>query len=325
MSPVIPLMAALDLGSNNFRLLIAQMHHNKIVPLYEAKETLRIGAAVDEQGNILPEIFSEMVDCLRGFKEIIQSYQVEVSAVAIVATHVFRHAPNSSVILPKLERILGYPIRVLSGEEEAWLVFKGVTHSLPPSDEKRFVVDIGGGSTECIVGRGYIPEYSCSMKMGCVSWTKRFFDVSDLSSQSFEMAEQAALEQLQHVQEALLKQSWDVVYASAGTLRIVMEVLSGLGFSQKRLLISELCELKEKLIEHRCLSFVCGEKHSLNQLSVLPGGVALLMALMKAFNVEEIFPSEGALQLGVLYDLCSTPKWYELHEQKRFFSTMISL
>jgi exopolyphosphatase / guanosine-5'-triphosphate,3'-diphosphate pyrophosphatase len=304
-APLAPFLgASLDLGSNNFRLLIAELHHSRVVPIYEKKVSLRIGAQLDSCGNILATCYSKMLDCILHFKASLEQYKVEKKFVSVVATHVFREAPNALDIIRKLEAVLHYPIKVLTGEQEAQLVFKGVIQSLPKSNEKRLVIDIGGGSTECVIGKGLVPDYLCSMKMGCVSWTHRYFDLVHLTTQAFKLAEKKAFEQLQPYRQRLMNQSWDKVYASSGTLRIVLEVLADCSMNHEYVSLVELNRLHALLLEHRSLfNFTKLCRHSVDELSVLPGGVILLITLMKTLGIEEISPSQGALQLGVLYDL----------------------
>ena len=166
-------LAVVDLGSNSFRLEIGRVEGDQIYRLDTWRETLRIGAAIDTGGRLTPEARKATLACLARFAERLRG--LHPSAVRVVATNTFRVATNAAKFLPRAERVLGYPIDVITGHEEARLIYMGVAHVLPPSDEPRLVIDIGGGSTEFVIGRGLAPERLESLKIGCVGVSQRFF------------------------------------------------------------------------------------------------------------------------------------------------------
>src|SRR5262245_38884478 len=183
-------LAVVDMGSNSFRLEVGRVEGDQIYRLDTWRETLRIGAGIDDQGRLTPEARRAALACLARFGERIKG--LHPSAVRAVATNTFRVAKNAASFLAQAGRVLGFRIDVITGYEEARLIYNGVAHVLPPSDEPRLVVDIGGGSTEFIIGRGFLPERLESLKIGCVGMTRRFFADGTLSATAFAAADTAA-------------------------------------------------------------------------------------------------------------------------------------
>src|SRR6266853_5871633 len=180
-------LAVVDLGSNSFRLEIGRVEGGQIYRQDTWRETLRFGAGLDSEGRIKPAAMKAAIECLQRFRERLSG--VHPSAVRAVATNTFRVAKNAREFLPHAERALGFPIDVIGGHEEARLIYNGVAHVLPATDEPRLVIDIGGGSTEFIIGRGLAPERLESLKIGCVGITKRFFPDGRLSAHAFAAAD----------------------------------------------------------------------------------------------------------------------------------------
>src|SRR5256885_3019482 len=166
-------LAVVDLGSNSFRLEIGGVEGGQIYRQDTWRETLRFGAGLDSEGRIKPAAMKAAIGCLQRFRERLSG--VHPSAVRAVATNTFRVAKNASEFLPLAERALGFPIDVIGGHEEARLIYLGVAHVLPPSTAPRLVIDIGGGSTEPIIGRGLQPEGPGSLKICRGRGTQRFF------------------------------------------------------------------------------------------------------------------------------------------------------
>jgi exopolyphosphatase/guanosine-5'-triphosphate,3'-diphosphate pyrophosphatase len=294
-------LAVVDLGSNSFRLEIGRIEGDQIYRQDTWRETLRFGAGLDRHGRIKPAATRLALACLARFRERLSG--VHPSAVRAVATSAFRLASNAREFLPKAERALGSPIDVISGHEEARLIYLGVAHELPPTDAPRLVVDIGGGSTEFIVGRGLEPDRLESLSLGCVSATQRFFPDGRVSAAAFAAAETAARVEIEAIAGDFGAAHWKDAYASSGTAAALAEILEQNGFSAGGITPAGLARLRKQLIRARSAA-----RRKLNALKpervpVLAGGLAIMSAAVAELDIARIDPVGGALRLGVLYDL----------------------
>lgn len=294
------LAAAVDLGSNSFRLQVGRIVDNQIYPLDGLKETVRLAAgltpdrildsAAQQRGLAALSIFAER---LRGFDQ---------TAVRSVATNTLRVAKNAREFLLKAEETLGFPIEVISGREEARLIYLGVAHALPNPRLKQLVVDIGGGSTELIIGQNIEPIQLESLYMGCVSYSLRFFPDGRVDKQSFREAELAARRELQSIVHAYRETGWDEVIGSSGTARAIMDVLEQNGLSAQGITHEGLHKLSSELIRAGSASRMRLQGLRADRLPVLPGGLAIMSAIFNELNLQHMEFSDGALRLGVLYD-----------------------
>src|SRR5437867_2491443 len=217
------------MGSNSFRLEVGRVEGDQIYRLDTQRETLRIGAAVDAKGNLTAEARRAALACLARFGERLAGF--DRSAVRAVATNAFRVARNAPAFLAQAEPTLGFPIDVISGHEEARLIYLGVAHVLPPATEPRLVVDIGGGSTEFIIGRGLEPQALESLKIGCVGMSQRFFGDGILSAGAFAEAQTAARVEIEGIARDFARGHWHEAYASSGTALALADILEQNGLS----------------------------------------------------------------------------------------------
>jgi len=192
-----PTLAAVDLGSNSFRLEIGRVQGSQIYPLDTWKDTVRFGAGLDADGNIKPESQARALAALARFGERLRGWPS--NAVRAVATNTLRVARNAGAFLPEAEKTLGFPIEIVSGREEARLIYLGVSHTLPLSNAPRLVVDIGGGSTEFIIGRGFEPQRVESLKLGCVGFSMRYFAGGKVTRSALRKAELDASSQVEEI------------------------------------------------------------------------------------------------------------------------------
>jgi exopolyphosphatase/guanosine-5'-triphosphate,3'-diphosphate pyrophosphatase len=294
-------LAVVDMGSNSFRLEIGRVEGDQIYRLDTWRETLRIGAGIDDRGRLTPEARRAAIACLARFGERIRG--LHPSAVRAVATNTFRLATNAAVFLPKAERALGFPIDVITGHEEARLIYNGVAHVLPATTEPRLVVDIGGGSTEFIIGRGHTPLKLDSLKIGCVGLTKRFFGSGKLTATAFAQADTVARAEIEVIAKEFGREHWSAAYASSGTALALAEILEQNGLSAAGITPDGLARLRKRMIG-------CGHVERLalaalkpERVPVLAAGLAIMAAAVGELGVERINPVGGALRLGVLYDL----------------------
>jgi exopolyphosphatase/guanosine-5'-triphosphate,3'-diphosphate pyrophosphatase len=222
-------LAVVDMGSNSFRLEVGRVEGDQIYRLDTQRETLRVGAGIDAKGNLTAEARRSALACLARFAERLAG--LHPTAVRAVATNAFRTAGNAADFLAEAQRTLGFPIDVISGHEEARLIYLGVAHVLPASPAPRLVVDIGGGSTEFIVGRGFEPIVLESLKIGCVDVSRRFFAEGRLTAGSFDAAETAARAEIEAIGADFDRGNWRDAYASSGTALALAEILEQNGFS----------------------------------------------------------------------------------------------
>jgi exopolyphosphatase/guanosine-5'-triphosphate,3'-diphosphate pyrophosphatase len=294
-------LAVVDMGSNSFRLELGRVEGDQIFRLDTWRETLRMGAALDDDGRITPRAQRAALACLARFGERLRG--LHPSAVRAVATNTFRVAANAAEFLGKAEAALGFPIDIISGHEEARLIYLGVAHVLPPSPEPRLVIDIGGGSTELIIGRGLDPERLESLKMGCVSYTKRFFADGQLRADAFLAAETDARAEVEAIAREFGPERWREAYASSGTALALAEILEQNGLSSGGITLQGLMRLRKRMVGagHVRRLRLAGLKPE--RAPVLAGGLAIMAAALDELDVPRINPVGGAMRLGVLYDL----------------------
>ncbi|HEX8010863.1 MAG TPA: Ppx/GppA phosphatase family protein [Casimicrobiaceae bacterium] len=294
-------LAVVDLGSNSFRLEIGRVEGDQIYRLDTWRETLRFGAGLDPQGRIKPAAMKAARECLARFRERLAG--LHPAAVRAVATNTFRVAKNAREFLPQAERALGFPIDVIGGHEEARLIYLGVAHELPRSVEPRLVIDIGGGSTEFIIGRGLEPERLESLKIGCVGMTERFFPDGRLTEEAFAAAETAAGAEIEAIAKEFGPRHWHDAYASSGTAAALSEILEQNGFSGGGITPVGLARLKQRMLAAKHVKRLSLHALKPERAPVLAAGLAIMAAAVAELKVQRIDPVGGALRLGVLYDL----------------------
>ncbi|MDY6828412.1 MAG: exopolyphosphatase [Pseudomonadota bacterium] len=296
-----PRFAAVDLGSNSFHLLIGELHGNEVRPLQKFREKVRLAAGLDQDAYLHEAAQQRGLQCLRMFAQ--RLHGMPQDSVAVRATNTLRVAVNADSFIARAEAVLGYPIEVISGVEEARLIYLGVAHTLADDDHGRLVVDIGGGSTELIVGERFEPLVLESLSIGAVSYSERFFPAGKLTRKGFERAVLSASSELAPVQEALQEYPWIDVVGSSGTVRAVQRVLIQNGWSTDSVTLEGLHALRDQL-----LGFERIEKLNVRGLSnaragIFPAGVAILSAVFETLGLTQMRYSEGALREGILWDL----------------------
>jgi exopolyphosphatase / guanosine-5'-triphosphate,3'-diphosphate pyrophosphatase len=300
-APAATMLAVVDMGSNSFRLEVGRVEGDHIFRLDTVRETLRIGLGIDRNGRLTPAAQRAALACLARFAERLRG--LHPSAVRVVATQTFRAATNAHYFLPKAERTLGFPIDIIGGHEEARLIYLGVAHVLPASSAPRLVIDIGGGSTEFIIGRGMEPERLESLKLGCVGVTQRFFPKGELTAAAFKAAETHARAEIEAVANQFDRAHWHEAFASSGTALALAEILESNGWSSGGITPEGLARLRSRMISAGHVSRLTLEGLKAARAPVLGGGFAVMTAALAELRVERINPVGGALRLGVLYDL----------------------
>ncbi len=295
------LIAAVDLGSNSFRLQVGRVVGNQIYPLDSLKDSVRLAAGLNADKQLDGASQTRGLEALARYGERLRGF--EPGAVRAVATNTLRVAKNASQFLRRAEVALGFPIEVIAGREEARLIYLGVAHSLPDPKRQNFIVDIGGGSTEFIIGRHFQPSQLESLYMGCVSYSLRFFPGGNVDKRQMKAAEIAARRELQSISQIYRDTGWEQAVGSSGTAKAICDLLELNGFSEGGI-------TREGLDHLRSLLLVAGNAERLtleglrpDRIPVLAGGIAIMSAVFHEFGLEQMVFSEGALRLGVLYDL----------------------
>jgi len=295
------LLAALDLGSNSFRLEIGRYHSGHIERIEYLKETVRQGSGLDEDKVLSQAAMQRGWECLARFAERLHGFKKH--QVRAVATQTLREARNREEFLRHAQAILGFAIEVVSGHEEARLIYQGVSRLLPHSDEKRLVVDIGGRSTEMILGQGYTAQAMESYRLGSVAWSGRYFARGAVSAAAFKTAEVAAKAVLDEALDTFPPTDWTVAYGSSGTVGAVAEMLGANGWATGLVTRSGLDWLTDRLIRAGHVDALKLDGLKDDRRPVIAGGLAVLRAIFDLFDIQQMLPAQGALRQGALYDL----------------------
>jgi exopolyphosphatase / guanosine-5'-triphosphate,3'-diphosphate pyrophosphatase len=309
-------LAAVDLGSNSFHLQIGRVVDGQIYPLDAVREVVRLGGGLTAEKRIDRATQAAALDALAKFAERLRGFPRQ--SVRAVGTNALRIAKNSPQFLREARQALGFPIEVISGREEARLIYVGVAHALPPSapseSRRRLVFDVGGGSTEFIIGSGFEPQLTESLYMGCVSYTLRYFPDGKIDKGRMKAAELAARQELESIVRRYRETGWDEAVASSGTARSVENILRENGFAHDGVTREGLEKLRALLLkmEKADPDRIAGLRP--NRAAVLPGGVAILGAVFDELGLDAVKVSEAALRHGVLYDLLGRVEHRDMRE-----------
>lgn len=306
------LLAAIDLGSNSFHMAITRVEHGEIRPIERMADTVQLAAGI-ENGMLSTEAIARGLECLSRFRQALDV--VKPDTVRIVGTNALRVAKNGKAFRQSAEAIIGHPLEVVSGREEARLVYLGVAHSMA-DDGTRLVVDIGGGSTEFIIGERFEARLMESLHMGCVSYADRFFPNAEITERNFEKAYLAAYSEVLNIRKTYIKQGWQDAVGSAGTLRAVESVIVAQGWATSGIDAANLQKLKELLLSYKDFKSLA----KLNGLAekrrnVFASGVAITCAFFDALKIERMRTSTGALREGIVYDTIGRLRHEDVRER----------
>ena len=316
MSEAIPsaseMFAAIDLGSNSFHMIVAREEEGHLQVRDRLREMVRLAAGLDPQGNLDGAARQRALDCLRRFGQRLSGFPE--GSVRAVGTNTLRKA-KSRGFLEEAEEALGHPIEVIAGVEEARLIYLGVAHGLPGSDANRLVVDIGGGSTELILGRHFEPLELESLYMGCVSYSQRFFPGGAISEKSMRDAVIAARLELQGIENDYREIGWEQAVGASGTVKAVGEVVRAMGWTDDGITLESLRLLAAEVVkvDHIDKLKLNGLKEE--RLPVFPGGVAVLLAIFEGLPIGKMQVSDWALREGLLYDLIGRVRHEDVRER----------
>ena len=316
------LVAAVDLGSNSFRMLVAQVvktpSGTQLRPIDTLRESVRLAAGLTDNKLLGNDAYQRGIAAIRRFGERIRGF--DPANVRAVATNTLRVAKNAPHFIQEAEEALGFPIEVIAGVEEARLIYIGAAHEVPAVQGNRLVVDIGGGSTELIIGKGYEPRLMESLYIGCVSHSLRFFPKGNIDAHAFKEAELAARREIQVISEAYLKAGWKQVIGSSGTARALAELIAENNFngqidgSDGLITRDGLRAMKKHLLKYEHINQVELQGLKDDRRSVWPGGLAIMIAVFDELGIESMEVTDAALRIGVLYDLLGRSQ----HEDMRF-------
>ncbi|ASG18809.1 guanosine-5'-triphosphate,3'-diphosphate diphosphatase [Salmonella enterica] len=293
------LYAAIDLGSNSFHMLVVREAAGSIQTLTRIKRKVRLAAGLNNDNHLSAEAMERGWQCLRLFAERLQD--IPQPQIRVVATATLRLAVNAGEFIAKAQTILGCPVQVISGEEEARLIYQGVAHTTGGADQ-RLVVDIGGASTELVTGTGAQTTSLFSLSMGCVTWLERYFSDRNLAQENFDDAEKAARDVLRPVADELRFHGWKVCVGASGTVQALQEIMMAQGMDE-RITLAKLQQLKQRAIQCGRLEELEIEGLTLERALVFPSGLAILIAIFTELNIQSMTLAGGALREGLVYGM----------------------
>jgi len=310
-----PLLAAVDLGSNSFRLVIGRVEStplgDQVRPVDQLKETVRLAAGLGEGGTLSRPAQDRAIAALQRFGERLRAFGPD--RVRAVATNTFRVAADAKAFLERSQDALGFPIEVIAGREEARLIYLGAAHALPADGRRRLVIDIGGGSTECIVGTDYRSELLESVPIGCVGLSQRFFRDGSITRAATEEARLACRDALAPLSQPYGATGWRLAIGTSGTAKALWQ-LAQAHFGEPRLTADTLYGLESTLVKAGHVDRVRIEGLKPDRRPVLAGGLAMMSAAFEEFGIEEMDYCDGALREGVLYDLLGRSSGADMRE-----------
>lgn len=294
-------IAAIDLGSNSFHMKVARLRDGELSVLDRLREMVRLAGALDEDNRLVPAATAPALACLKRFGERVR--HMPAGSVRVVGTNTLRRAHNSAEFIAAAEAALGHPIEVISGVEEARLVYLGVVQSVANDGQRRLVIDIGGGSTELIIGEGLQPTYMESLYMGCVNMSEAYFPDGKISRKRLRRAGIAARIELEPHEARFRRLGWEEAIGTSGTIRAVERIVTEAGWSNEGITWPALKRLLAALVKAEQVERLKLPGLSADRVPVFPGGVVVLHAAFEALGIERMLLSDGALREGLLYDL----------------------
>lgn len=294
-------LAAVDLGSNSFRLELGHAAAGQFARSDYLKETIRLGNGLDDQSRLTPLAMRKGWDCMARFGDRLRAFGPQ--AVSAVATQTLREANNRDEFLNQASKLLGFRIETISGDEEARLIYQGVVQALPAAHERRLIIDIGGRSTELIVGNGSRIQQMASYPVGSVVWSMLYFPKGDLTATAFAMAEEAAKTALAPACAFCAPHQWDVAYGSAGTVNAVVDVLAAAGWPAGHLSQGGLDWLLDKLLMAQSTGRLSMMGLREDRKAIIGGGLSVLRALFALLNITRLEQAQGGLRHGLLMNL----------------------
>lgn len=306
------LYAAVDLGSNSFHMVIARLTEGRMQIIDRIKERVRLAEGMDEQRRMSQEAMARGLDCLALFAERLTN--IKPDQIRIAGTYTLRRASNARDFVREAAKVLNHPIEIISGQEEARLIYQGVAHT-QHIEGQVLVVDIGGGSTELIIGEGFEHKTLTSRKMGCVSFTQSFFGNGKLGEKAFNAAVLEAQHQLAPIINQYRKLGWQSCLGSSGSIRTVRDVLQGEEWTDGAITLAGLERLKEEMLKHKRVDQLKLAGLTEERQGVFAAAVAILLGLFTSLPIERMEYSDGALREGLLYEFEERLQHHDIRER----------
>lgn len=306
------LYAAVDLGSNSFHMVIARLNEGRMQIVDRIKERVRLAEGMDEQRRMSDEAMARGLDCLALFAERLTN--IKPDQIRIAGTYTLRRASNARAFVSEAAKVLNHPIEIISGQEEARLIYQGVAHT-QHIEGQVLVVDIGGGSTELIIGEGFEPKALTSRKMGCVSFTQSFFANGKLGEKAFNNAVLEAQHQLAPIINQYRKLGWQSCLGSSGSIRTVRDVLQGEEWADGAITLAGLERLKTEMLKHKRVDQLKLAGLTEERQGVFAAAVAILLGLFTSLPIERMEYSDGALREGLLYEFEERLQHHDIRER----------
>ena len=294
-------LAAVDLGSNSFHMVVMRQSGAGLQVVDRVREPVRLAAGLRPDKSLEPATRARALACLERFGQILRT--IPPGQLRVVGTNTLRRLGTQTPFLREAEAALGHPVEVISGVEEARLIYGGVTHGLPGGDERRLVVDIGGGSTELIIGRGGQPQLMESVHMGCVTWTQRFFADGKITARRLQKARLAAAAELEFLGVRYRRAGWDRAIGASGSVRSVWRVAAELGHGEDHLSRAGIEAVQAKLAETGRLERIAYQGLREDRQAVFVGSFVVMAGVFDALGIKALEVSDRALREGAIYDL----------------------
>lgn len=294
-------LAAVDLGSNSFHMVVARHSHGQLLILDRLREMVRLAAGLADSDRLDDDASARALRCLERFGQRLRAMHAD--SVRVVGTNALRRAKRKRWFLERARAALGHPIEIISGQEEARLIYSGVAHTSPMSAGKRLVMDIGGGSTEIIIGEGFEPLLLESLSVGCVLLAGQCFEDGKISEKRFERARTAVRMELEPVAETYRRLGWQQACGSSGTVRVIADVLRRLHPEEPMITLANLRKLAERIIAAGNVADLDLPEVDAERAPVFPSGLAILLEVAETLQIDRMRIAEGAMREGLLYDL----------------------
>jgi exopolyphosphatase/guanosine-5'-triphosphate,3'-diphosphate pyrophosphatase len=295
------LLAAVDLGSNSFHMVVARYEQGVPRVIDRLRETVRLAAGLRADGTLDTEHRRHALQCLARFGQRIAGLPAQ--QVRAVSTNTVRQLRAPLSFLRPGERALGHAIEVISGREEARLIWQGVAHALPASRERRLVMDVGGGSSEFIIGHGLKPELTESVQIGCVASTLRFFPNGRITRKRWQRATEEIGLLLQQFAAEYREANWKEAWGTSGTVRAIASIANAMGSQERGIHLAALRKMRDALIRAGSARQAMLPELARERIPVIPGGIAILEAAFAALDIEELLVSDSALREGLLWEM----------------------
>jgi exopolyphosphatase/guanosine-5'-triphosphate,3'-diphosphate pyrophosphatase len=309
------IIAAVDLGSNSFHMIVAQIENEQMQVIDRLKEMVRLGAGLTKKKHLTHEASERALDCLSRFGQRLRDLPAE--SVRVVGTNTLRQVRDGGKFLRQAQAALGHRVEIIAGREEARLVYLGVAHGLAADDDqdKRLVVDIGGGSTELIIGQSMEAQARESLFMGCVSYSQRFFPDGKITEQAMNAALIAGRLEIRPYQTSYHASQWVQAVGSSGSIKSIRDVVQAAGWSDTDISRKSLKKLRKTLVQAGHIEELSLEGLSDDRKPVFAGGVAVLSAVFQALDIAQMRVSDLALREGLLFELLGSIHHHDVRDR----------